>query len=165
MHSQRKRKYGDHSITKRSPNGEGFFTRRGYKIISENGHQIFEHRSVMQKVLGRKLRRNEDVHHKNEHTSDNRPENLEVMTKSQHAKLHNPRGKPCPVNGCQRQHFAKGLCEMHYQRWQKHGDPTFLCHPAKIPKGTLCSIKGCLNPYYSKNLCHHHYMLNYRQTH
>ena len=37
---------------------------------------------------GRYLKENEVVHHINENKLDNRPENLEVMTASEHIKLH-----------------------------------------------------------------------------
>jgi hypothetical protein len=29
----------------------------------------------------------------------------------------------CSVEGCSRKYYAKGYCEMHYQRVAKHGDP------------------------------------------
>jgi DNA-binding XRE family transcriptional regulator len=43
----------------------------------------------MEKHIGRKLRANEAVHHKNRIKGDNRLENLELMTHSEHASRHN----------------------------------------------------------------------------
>lgn len=60
-------------------------------------HQpIMEHRLVMEAELGRFLTRDEVVHHINEIPTDNRPENLAVMTKAEHDRLHsaNRKGKP-----------------------------------------------------------------------
>lgn len=52
---------------------------------------VYEHRVVAEKILERDLLLGEIVHHKNGKRWDNRPENLEVMNKSDHAKLHGQR--------------------------------------------------------------------------
>jgi hypothetical protein len=31
--------------------------------------------------------------------------------------------RPCCVNGCGRKVIARSMCESHYRRWRRHGDP------------------------------------------
>lgn len=59
-----------------------------YKRIEINGKGIDEHRYIMEQHLGRKLKRNEYVHHINDNKKDNRIENLMVVTPDEHNKLH-----------------------------------------------------------------------------
>lgn len=48
----------------------------------------YEHHVVAMEMLGRPLHDNEVVHHRNGQRDDNRPENLEVTTRSSHAREH-----------------------------------------------------------------------------
>jgi hypothetical protein len=54
---------------------------------TNNGY-VASHRLIAERSEGRYLTEDEVAHHKNENKLDNRPENIEVMTKSQHSKHH-----------------------------------------------------------------------------
>jgi DNA-binding transcriptional regulator YiaG len=59
-----------------------------YKAIRVNGKKIDEHRYVMEQYLGRKLSRDEVVHHKDGNKENNDIENLELMSLSEHSRQH-----------------------------------------------------------------------------
>lgn len=75
--------------------GESRIHSDGYRMLYVPMHPgargktyVYEHRVVMERVLGRLLASHEYVHHRNEDKLDNRPENLEVLTSRKHQILH-----------------------------------------------------------------------------
>lgn len=71
----------------------------GYRVIYEPDHPtcmtsdnwngyIYEHRYVMEKYLRRALKDDEVVHHLDCNPANNRIDNLLLLTKSMHSKLH-----------------------------------------------------------------------------
>jgi len=59
-----------------------------YRLIRTGGKNVYEHRDIMEKHLGRNLGRFEQVHHKDENKSNNVIDNLVVLTPKQHAAEH-----------------------------------------------------------------------------
>jgi hypothetical protein len=67
------------------------FRKDGYILVRNPKNplkSILEHRLIMSEYIGRELEINENVHHKNENKSDNRIENLELLSHGQHTTLH-----------------------------------------------------------------------------
>ena len=88
MHYMRQRRHGDPAIHfKRGPKPKPV-TKKGYRYVWLDGRCREVHRVKIEKKLGRKLSRSEHVHHRNENRGDNSDDNLQLMSASEHSKLH-----------------------------------------------------------------------------
>lgn len=84
---------------------------------------VLEHRVVMENFLGRLLTEDEIVHHKDENKKNNSIENLEVMDKREHNRLHSTTGRAITTLKCfhcgkifereKRLVKGKGFCSRH----------------------------------------------------
>jgi len=81
--------HGDGYVMEYAPSHPAAEGNKGY---------VMQHRLVMERVLGRRLAPEELVHHINENKADNRPENLELMSRSDHISHHKD-GFPRDANG------------------------------------------------------------------
>ena len=72
--------------------GHVLILKKDHPLADKSGY-VLGHRYIMCEHLGRILRKDEIVHHKNGIKTDNRIENLEIMTNSQHTILHHKGSK------------------------------------------------------------------------
>lgn len=116
-------------IIKAPENYKGKMLRRGY---------VYEHQLVLEKKLGRLLRKNEISHHLNGDRQDNREENLILSNRSEHARNHQ---------------YAKGIktvklkCPSCEKIFEKRIGQT---HLIKGGKFTACS-RSCVGKITGKN--------------
>jgi hypothetical protein len=93
------------------------------------GREEFVHRLVAEVMLGRRLRRGEIVHHRDENKRNNQPGNLEVLpSHSVHAREHQPNvaGQACTFCGAPAWGRRLGValcrrCHAHQRRYHEQG--------------------------------------------
>lgn len=92
--------------------------KNGYNLIYRNGKHVYEHRYKIEQKIGRELRKEEHVHHKNGIRSDNRLNNLLLVTDIQaHRKAHKHWGRPMQLPCyCGVKAHARNLCRHHYYK-------------------------------------------------
>jgi hypothetical protein len=61
--------------------------------------------------------------------------------------------RSCSVAECGGKVLARGLCDKHYRRWRRHGDPNI--YRPNATRG--CSIPGCDAAHYGRSWCKVHW--------
>jgi len=98
-----------------------------YKRININKKTVSIHNLLMEKKIGRKLLPGECVHHKDFNSRNNNIKNLQLMTISEHSKLHGKRRRVRKVVVCDRCKKEFEM-KMNIWRWKKaHGQKKFWC--------------------------------------
>lgn len=120
---------------------------KGGYYITRDGKR--EHRFVMEQMIGRALRPDEHVHHIDGDRFNNAPENLQLLSASEHMLLHAAQRRaaaqrPCCIEGCDKPSRCHDMCGTHYQHW-------------RIARNPVCSVDGCPKHSISKGLCPTHY--------
>ena len=64
---------------------------------------------------------------------------------------------PCPLEGCDRQIAAGGLCETHYVRKRQGLADWDAVVPQRMKRGAECSEDGCHEPVQARGWCTMHY--------
>lgn len=106
------------SIKKMAKNNTPRPTKRGYIMVVIGGKLYYQHRIIFEKHIHRKLNKYEHVHHINGIKSDNRIENLKLLSIEAHNKYHSTKPlRLCIL--CNKKHYAKGYCKNHYKKYRK----------------------------------------------
>lgn len=60
----------------------------------------------------------------------------------------------CDVEGCDKKHWARGYCRMHYNRVTRYGRPDRI---RNWNPGASCAVDGCEKPVHAGGYCGTHY--------
>jgi len=112
------------------------FRKRKYcSLRCANSRGIRSTKSGQQHTISRRLRKQHceccgktpsrrqhlHAHHINGDWLDHRPENIKTLCVGCHLRLHTKPSRPCVV--CGEKSRKHKMCQKHFQRWKKYGDP------------------------------------------
>jgi hypothetical protein len=118
----------------KNPNWKGgrSVTEHGYVLVRVGTrHHLadvrgyaYEHRLVAEVKLGRRLRANEEVHHRDENPANNDPDNLRIVTRAQHRAEHRARGSRLRRPGQRNALVACACgCETRFRKFDRFNRP------------------------------------------
>jgi hypothetical protein len=102
--------------------GYAYFLDRTHPLANSQG-KVYVHRVVASEKIGRWIKTEEHVHHIDGDTNNNHPDNLEIMSRSEHAILESRKrygekiAIECPV--CGQEHFNDTYCSIECARFKR----------------------------------------------
>lgn len=97
--------------------------RRSYNVLVIDGREVYEHRLIAEKVLGRSLKGDECIHHADENGRNNDKRNLVICPSDDYHKLLHQRMRA--LSGCGNANHLK--CEI-CGNWDDPKNLTTLCY-------------------------------------
>lgn len=64
--------------------------------------------------------------------------------------------RTCTIEGCDKKHYGRGWCYMHWQRVRRYGRTSLPDRPPKRVR--LCPVSECDRPVHAKGYCKRHYI-------
>lgn len=105
-------------------------------LTLSNNRRMLEHRFIMQEKIGRKLKHEEQIHHKDHNGKNNKLSNLVLLSASDHAKLH----------GKEKKNVLKLICPQCGKTFERKG--RIAKYRTKLNQRTFCS-RQCSGKYSS----------------